>query len=35
VTGGILNVEKDPVKAVEGIAAHIEAHIEVNIPLDN
>jgi len=25
VTGGILNVEKDAVKAVEGIAAHIEA----------
>jgi carbon-monoxide dehydrogenase catalytic subunit len=25
VTGGILNVEKDPVKAVDGILAHIEA----------
>lgn len=25
VTGGILNVEQDAVKAVEGIAAHIES----------
>jgi len=25
VTGGVLSVEKDPVKAVEGIVAHIEA----------
>ena len=26
VTGGVLNVEKDPVKAVDGIMAHIEAN---------
>jgi carbon-monoxide dehydrogenase catalytic subunit len=25
VTGGVLNVEKDPVKAADGILAHIEA----------
>jgi hydroxylamine reductase (hybrid-cluster protein) len=25
VTGSILNVEKDAIKAMEGIAAHIEA----------
>jgi len=25
VTGGVMNVEKDPVKAVEGMLAHIEA----------
>jgi carbon-monoxide dehydrogenase catalytic subunit len=25
VTGGVLNVEKDPVKAVDGIMEHIEA----------
>ncbi len=25
VTGGILNVEKDPMKAVEGMLNHIEA----------
>jgi len=25
VTGGILNVEKDAIKVMEGIAAHIEA----------
>jgi carbon-monoxide dehydrogenase catalytic subunit len=24
VTGGLLNVEKDPIKAVDGILAHIE-----------
>ena len=28
VTGGILNVEKDFVKAVDGILAHIEANRE-------
>jgi carbon-monoxide dehydrogenase catalytic subunit len=26
VTGGIMNVEKDPVKAAEAILAHIEAN---------
>jgi carbon-monoxide dehydrogenase catalytic subunit len=25
VTGGILSVEKDPIKAVDGILGHIEA----------
>jgi carbon-monoxide dehydrogenase catalytic subunit len=25
VTGGILNVEKDPVKAAEGMLSHIES----------